>query len=388
LTFHFLIFKNSLINQQLTLIVQEANMTVQKHIYLSVGTHKGGFVLKSDLTRKKWQITGPFFKGTDVNYMMMDLRDEPVLYACVNSSWWGPDIRFSRDFGETWQEPEQGIRFPEGSEKKVERVWYLTAGSRKETDVLYAGVDPGALFKSADRGMTWQENQSLSEHPSRDKWHPGMGGLMVHSICVNPDEEDKMHVGISAAGTFSTEDGGASWQPRNKGVLADFHPDKYPDVGQCVHHMEMHPAKPHVLYQQNHCGVYRSDDEGKEWSDLSAGLPSRFGFPLVIHPQDPDTIYVIPEEGPEFRCPVDGELAVFRSRNRGEDWQRLDRGLPDKNAYLNIYRHAMTTDHCDPAGIYFGTSTGQIFYSCDEGESWQLLLNWFPPVFSLSSAIF
>ena len=356
-------------------------------VRLLVGTHKGGFLLSSERDRKKWDMQGPFFRGTDVHHMVFDAREEPTIFASVNSTWWGPDVRFSKDFGETWEEPKSGIRFEDGSDKKVKRVWCVEPGRKSEPDVLYAGADPGALFKSEDGGQNWSEIKSLTNHATREKWTPGMGGMMVHSFALHSEDPQKMHVGISAAGTFYTEDGGETWEPRNKGVLAEFLPEKYPDVGQCVHHMESHPAKPDVLYQQNHCGVYRSDNAGQEWIDCCEGLPSRFGFPLQIHPHDPDTIYVIPEEGPEFRCPVNAEFAVFRSRNRGENWEKLDNGLPNKNAYLNIYRHAMCADTCDPCGIYVGTSTGQIFYSRDEGEHWEILVNWLAPVFSLTCAV-
>ena len=211
---------------------------------------------------------------------------------------------------------------------------------------------------------------------------------MVHCICPHPTDSQKVHVGISAAGTFSTEDGGQTWEPRNQGVQADFLLQKYPDVGQCVHHMAMHPGKPEVLYQQNHDGIYRSDDEGKQWTDISEGLPSRFGFPVQIHPHDPDTIYVVPEEGAEFRCPVNAEFCVFRSHDRGETWERLGEGLPDQSAYFSIYRQAMSADSCDPCGLYIGTSTGQIFLSRDEGDNWEVLADWLPPIFSVSAGIF
>lgn len=359
-----------------------------KKVYLLVGTHKGGFLFTSDLDRKSWQFRGPFFKGTDVHHLVFDNRTEPTVYACVNSSWWGSDVRFSKDLCENWQEPAAGIRFEEGSDKKVEKIWCVQPGRLSEPAVLYAGVAPGVLFKSEDGGLTWAEVKGLTHHPTRNSWLPGAGGMMVHSICLHPEETNKMYVGISAAGTFSTEDGGQSWQPRNKGVLADFLPEKFPEVGQCVHRMESHPAKPEVLYQQNHCGVYRSDNGGKEWIDLSEGLPSRFGFPLQMHPHDPDTLYVIPEEGPDFRYPVNGEFAVFRSRNRGENWERLDNGLPNKNAYLNVYRHAMAADNCDPCGIYVGTSTGQIFYSREGGNTWEPLADFLPPVFSVTCEVF
>ncbi|MFQ5739489.1 MAG: exo-alpha-sialidase [Acidobacteriota bacterium] len=362
-------------------------MTHSKTVHLLVGTHKGGFLLTSDLEREKWETRGLFFKGTDINHMILDQRREPTLYACVNSLWWGPDIRFSLDFGETWQEPKTPVRFKEGSEQKVKRVWCVTPGRKGEPGVLFAGVDPATLFRTEDGGRNWTEVESLTRHPTREKWMPGAGGMMVHSICPHPTDSQKIGVGISAAGTFCSEDGGASWEPRNKGVRAEFLPDKFPQVGQCVHHMESHPDRPEVLYQQNHDGVYRSDNEGLDWTDISQGLPSRFGFPLQIHPRRPDTIYVIPEEGAEFRGPVNAAFAVYRSRNRGVDWERLDRGLPSRNAYLHVFRQAMCADSCESTGLYFGTSTGHIFHSRDGGDCWELLANWLPPIFSLSAEV-
>ena len=358
-----------------------------QQVFLLVGTHKGGFLFRSNLDRKDWDISDPFFRGGDVNHLILDQREEPVLYACVNSSWWGSDVRFSRDLGRTWEEAKKPVRFAEGAERSVERVWCTVPGAADQPGVLYAGVAPAAIFQSRDGGLHWTEIESLSEHPSRGKWFPGAGGLMVHCICPHPTDSNKIHLGISSAGTFSTEDGGQTWEPRNQGVRADFLPDKYPEVGQCVHHLELHPKKPTVLYQHNHCGVYRSDDEGKQWTDISKGLPSRFGFPVQIHPHDPDTIYVIPEEGAEFRCPVNAEFSVFRSRDRGESWDQLDQGLPNHDAYLNIYRQAMSADSCDPCGIYIGTSTGQIFFSRDDGDRWGVLADWLPPIYSVSAGI-
>ncbi len=355
--------------------------------HLLVGTHKGGFILNSDKDRKKWRMSEPLFKGADVHHLSLDVRKNPKLFACVNSSWWGPNVQFSEDFGETWQKPESEVRFEEGSELSVKKVWQITPGLDSTPDVMFAGADPGALFRSTDGGQTWVEIKALTNHPTREKWFPGAGGMMVHSICPHPTDPQKMHIGISAAGAFSTDDGGETWTPRNTGVLADFLPEKYPEVGQCVHHMERHPDKADVLYQQNHCGVYRSDNNGEEWIDINGGLPSRFGFPLQIHPHDPDTIYVIPEEGPEFRCPVDGEFGVYRSKNRGANWEKITNGLPQSKAYVNIYRQAMCADAGDPAGLYVGTSTGQILYSLDDGNNWEVLADWLPPVFSLECAI-
>ncbi len=358
-----------------------------KRLNIFVGTHKGAFRFSSSPERKLWKLHGPFLKGEDVHHIVHDTRVDMKVYACVNSAFWGSSIKISSDLGASWESPESNVKFSEGSEHTVKRIWCMVPGNKNASNVLYAGVDPAALFRSDDCGRNWYEIEGLTNHSSREKWQPGAGGLMVHSVCTDPEDEHKVFVGISAAGTFFTEDGGATWEPRNKGILADFLPEKFPEVGQCVHHMESHYQSPELLYQQNHCGVYRSENGGREWVDISEGLPSRFGFPLVIHPNDQNTIFVIPEEGAEFRCPVNGEFAVYRSRNRGDDWQKLTNGLPDSKAYLHVFRQAMAVDTCQPYGIYVGTSTGQIFYSMDEGNSWEVLAQWLPPIFSLSCSV-
>jgi photosystem II stability/assembly factor-like uncharacterized protein len=210
---------------------------------------------------------------------------------------------------------------------------------------------------------------------------------MVHSISFHPKDAQRFYVGISAAGVFATDDGGTSWEPRNHGVLADFMADKYPEVGQCVHHLELHPAKPDVLYQQNHCGVYRSDDAGKTWKDISKGLPARFGFPLQIHPHDPKTIYVVPEEGAEFRATPSGAFTIYKSENRGRTWTKLTRGLPRKQAFIHVHRQAMAVDVLQPHGLYVGTHTGTIFASRNEGRSWEAVLQHLPHITSLRTAL-
>ena len=359
----------------------------KRKVYVMVGTHKGAFIFTSDEARKKWSVKGPLLKGADVNEIIMDTRDEPTLLACVNSYWWGSNIHVSGDFGKTWKQAEPGIKFGEGAGKTIARVWHVAPATASEPRTFYAGADPGALFKSEDGGMSWREIQSLTSHPTRTKWNPGAGGLMVHCSTFVPGDPAKIFIGISAAGVFASDDGGKSWEPRNKGVLADFNPDKYPEVGQCTHHMESHPAKPHVLYQQNHCGVYRSDNEGRSWVDISEGLPSRFGFPLQMHPHDPDTVYVIPEEGAEFRGPVGGKFGVYRSANRGGRWKKLTKGLPTSKMFAHVHRQAMAADRCDRCGIYVGTSGGQILYSRNEGDSWQTLAEWLPAIYSVRTAV-
>jgi photosystem II stability/assembly factor-like uncharacterized protein len=276
--------------------------------------------------------------------------------------------------------------FPENSGLKLDRIWHIEPGLPSEPGVLYAGVAPAALFRSEDSGQTWRELTGLTDHPTRREWNPGAGGLCLHSIVLDPANAKHFFVGISAAGVFRTEDGGATWRTANRGTRAEFMPNKLPEFGQCVHKLLMAPGQPPLLYQQNHCGVYRSADAGESWQEITAGLPSDFGFPLAIHPRDRETIYVLPLKGAEFRCPVENKLRVFRSRDGGRNWSALTAGLPQENAFTSVYREGMAVDRADPAGIYFGTNTGKVYSSRDEGDTWQLLADNLPPVFSVEAA--
>jgi len=283
--------------------------------------------------------------------------------------------------GKTWEEKDKRITFAEGSDQSVERIWSLVASGGD----LLAGVDPATVFRSGDGGETWSELTGLGEHSTRDQWFPGAGGLMVHAIL--PRADGQLFVGISAAGVFRSVDDGANWSPRNSGVRADFLPDKFPEVGQCVHCLTGHPTEAEVLYQQNHCGVYRTENGGMEWTDITEGLPSRFGFPIAVHPHAGDTIYVVPEESDQNRVTCGGAFRVFRSKNRGATWEPLTRGLPQVNAHQNVLRAAMAMDACDEAGIYVGTQGGQLLASRDAGDHWETILNWLPPVFSIEAAV-
>jgi hypothetical protein len=357
-------------------------------VFLLIGTHKGGFLLESDVERKDWQLRGPFFAGNDVHHLTMDVRTgEPRMYAAVNSAWFGPGVRMSTDFGETWDEPETGPKFDEASGLTVEKVWQITPGGLTSPGVLFAGVEPAALFRSDDNGKTWSDVKGLTQHETRDKWAPGAGGLMLHSILPHPYDPRRMQIAISAAGTFETMDGGETWKPRNKDVKADFLPEEFPEVGQCVHHLEAHPSRPDLLYQQNHCGVYRSNTGGEQWSDIGEGLPSTFGFPILVHPFEDDTVYVVPMQGPEFRAAPEGAFAVYRSRER-EPWERLDNGLPHVDAYPTVYRQAMSADAIeDQAGIYLGTSAGEVYGSLDNGDSWVQLASELPTIYSVEAKV-
>ena len=381
-------------------------------VLVLVGTRKGGFVLSSDRARKQWSVSEPQFLGGepvtldpspgarsvsgpsgDIFHMAFDPRDGGTIVIAISSVIWGPEIHRSRDYGKTWQSSSAGPRFSDG-ERTVNKVWHLEPGRAEEPGVVYAGVEPAALFKSEDGGDTWSEVIGLSNHPTRSEWQPGLGGLCLHSMVLDQSRRDRMWVGISAAGVFGTEDGGANWRPMNQGVRADFFPDRFPEFGQCPHKLLAHRAEPNVLYQQNHCGVYRSDSGGVEWKDITGDLPSHFGMTLGVHSGDPSTIYVISEDratdenvGGTMRIVTDAQFRVFRSRNAGDDWEPLTKGLPQERAYLHVMREGMATDGLDPCGVYVGTTTGQLFYSRDDGDHWELLLDYLPPINSVDCGI-
>ncbi len=355
-------------------------------IVVLVGTRKGAFLFRSDARRRAWTIEGPFHQGQDIRHFILDSRDGDALYAAVNNDWFGSDIQRSRNGGRTWLKTKGGVRYAEDAGLSVKRIWHIRPGRASELGVVYAGVDPAGLFRSEDSGETWAEVKGLNRHSTRERWTPGAGGMIVHTILLDPANPKRMYVAISAAGVFRSDDGGETWHPRNKGTRADFLPVKFPDLGQCVHKLALAPGGADRLYQQNHCGVYRSDSAGEKWTDISRGLPSRFGFPMVVHPSDPESVWVLPHVGAEFRVFPEGCVAAYRSTNAGRTWQKQTRGLPTRNAYLTVLREAMSTDACDPAGVYFGTQTGQIFYTRNEGREWRLLADHLPPVASVEVA--
>lgn len=352
---------------------------------LVVGTKKGLFLLASP-DRTRWELTGPFQTGREINHAIYDVRTGTI-FATVNDAWFGCEISRSTDFGKSWQIARQNPAFAADSHYQLERIWHIEPGRLREPKVLYAGVAPAALFQSRDGGETWSEVASLTNHPSRSRWQPGAGGLCLHSIAVDPAKQNRMFVGISAVGVFRTDDGGETWQPANKGTRAEFLPEKFPEFGQCVHKLLLAGDNGLLLFQQNHCGVYRSRNAGADWTEITAGLPSDFGFPLAIHPHQPETLYVIPLQGAEFRCPPGGKLCVYRSGNGGESWEPLDKGLPQRDAYVGVYRESMATDSLDPAGVYFGTNTGKLFGSNDQGDSWRVIADNLPPIYSVSAAV-
>lgn len=348
---------------------------------LLVGTVKGAFILRSNAQRAKWEVGGPYFHGHAVYSLACDTRAGRRRIWASTQSYWGTSLRASDDFGRSWSNPPQNpIRFPADSGVSLKNIWQIAPGRDDEPDTLYCGVEPAALFESRDGGVSWSLNRALFNHPHRMRWLPSNGGLALHTVVLDPANRQRMYVAISTGGVYRTDDGGASWTPRNRGVRVTFMPNPYPEFGQCVHKIVMHPSRPERLYLQNHWGVYRSDDGAESWTDIAGGLPSDFGFAMVVLPGKPDWVYIVPVESDEFRCSCDGRLRIYRTRNGGGSWEPLSKGLPQKSAYETVLRDAMTTDTCDPSGIYFGTRSGQLFGSRDEGRSWQRIVEGFPSI--------
>ena len=350
---------------------------------LLVGTKKGLFVLEG-APGKPFAVTARAFAGEPVEYAMRDPRSGRVL-ASVTSPFYGPKLWYTDDPAGEWQQAE-GIALPEGGGAALERIWVIVAG--EAAGLLYAGGDPGVLFESGDGGASWQLNRGLWEHPTRDKWQPGGGGLCLHTICTWPGEPDRLAVAVSAAGVWLTDDGGASWRRGNQGLVPRYLPEDTPldEVGLCVHRLHRAPMRPERLFMQFHGGVYRSDDAGESWTDIAAGLPSDFGFPLALDPSDPDAAYVIPLVADMDRTTPEGRVRVYETRDAGATWSARGDGLPQEHAYLTVLREAF-----DRAGederfeLYFGATSGDVFGSGDAGASWTASATRLPPVYSVSA---
>ncbi|MGH9318221.1 MAG: WD40/YVTN/BNR-like repeat-containing protein [Thermoanaerobaculia bacterium] len=358
-------------------------------VLLLVGTMKGLFLLRAGPRRGGWGMSGPFFPGQSLYSVAYDGR------AGVNRIWAGPssmhfgaELCSSDDFGATWDRPETPrIRFPESAGASLVNIWQIVPGREEEPERLYCGVQPSALFESRDAGKTWSLNDGLWNHPHRPRWTPGNGGLCLHSIVFDPVNRGRLSIATSTGGVYRSDDGGKNWEAKNRGIGAYFLPDKQPQFGQCVHRIVQHPSRPGRLFAQNHFGLYRSDDAGELWRDIANGVPSDFGFCMASHPNDPDTVFIVPLHSDGFRCVPEGKLRVYRTKNGGASWQALSRGLPQKDAYETVVRDAMATDTLDPAGVYFGTRSGKLFGSRDEGRSWELLRDGLPAVCSVRAAV-
>jgi photosystem II stability/assembly factor-like uncharacterized protein len=350
-------------------------------VTLLVGTRRGLFLATSG-DREEWRIEGPFLAGREVYYAFRDHRTGRA-WAATRHAVWGAHIHRSDDGGREWTVLDAAPHHAD--DRGLQAVWFLAPGPPGEPETLWAGIEPAGLFVSRDAGLSW-EPSPLNDHPTRDTWQPAGGGLALGGIQHDPSEPRRLYCSLSAGGVYRSDDGGAGWRPANRGVRCDFQPRRHPETGQCVHKLRLHPARPERLYQQNHCGVYRSDDRGETWTDISAGLPSDFGYALALDPSDPDVAFVIPEESSHMRATVDGRLRVYRTTDAGAGWTALTDGLPQEHAYVSVLRDAMDHDDLDPVGVYFGTSTGHLFGSADRGATWRAIAGFLPKVLSVSAA--
>ncbi len=375
-----------------------------------VGTRKGAFILTSDEKREKWDVSGPHFAGWELYHLKGSPLNPDRIYASQSSGWFGQIIQRSDDGGKTWATPGSTpedlvspMGWPQGESNKFtyhgvpgthqwydgtqhpwefKRVWHLEP-SLFEPDTVYAGVEDAALFKSTDAGKTWDELSGLRQHDTGPKWQPGAGGMCLHTVLQDPTDKNKIHVAISAAGCFRTDDGGKSWKPTNHGLKSQFMPDPEAEVGHCVHRIALHPSKPNVLFMQKHWDIMRSDDYGDNWVEVSGNLPTDFGFPIDVHAHEPETIYVVPIKSDSEHFVPDGKLRVYRSKTGGNEWEALTNGLPQKDCYVNVLRSAMCVDSLDSCGVYFGTTGGQVYASADSGDNWSPIVRDLPAVLSV-----
>ena len=364
-------------------------------VRLLVGTRKGAFVLTSDGKRRKWDVSGPHFAGGEVYHLKGSPVDPDRLFASQSSGWFGQVIQRSNDGGKTWEAGGNEFQYAgtpgshlwyDGTPHPWEfkRVWHLEP-SLTDPEIVYAGVEDAALFRSTDSGRTWQELPGLRGHPSGPKWQPGAGGMCLHTIILDPSDPRRMFIAISAAGVFRTDDAGETWRPMNRGLRSEFMPDPTAEVGHCVHRIAMHRSRPGVLFMQKHWDVMRSDDAGESWKEVSGSLPSDFGFPIHVHAHEPETIYVVPIKSDSEHFPPEGKLRVYRSRTGGNEWEALTNGLPQRDCYVNVLRGAMSVDSLDPCGVYVGTTGGQVYASADAGDKWAPVVRDLPAVLSVEA---
>jgi photosystem II stability/assembly factor-like uncharacterized protein len=365
-------------------------------VVVTIGTKKGVFVAQAAKGRRRFTLHGPFGDGIPVYATLIDTRGTPRLYASSCNPFFGMKVLRSTDLGKTFKETKSAPAFPKGDGRALANIWSLETGDGRKG--LLCGVEPAALFKSSDYGDSWEMVEGLSNHEHARKWQPGNGGLCLHTIVR---EGKRLHIGISTGGHYVSDDGGKTFRAANRGVGAGYAPDPYPEFGQCVHKIACHAAAPGRLYMQNHggwadwtgpggprpdIGVLRSDDGGDTWRSIAKGLPSDFGFPIVVHPHDPDTVYVVPLETSTRACPG-GAPAVWRSENGGDSWRRLAKGFPKKDTYFTVLRDGMAIDSLASPALYFGTTTGQLWIGRDGGEQWDCLFDALPPINTVKVAV-
>jgi photosystem II stability/assembly factor-like uncharacterized protein len=381
-----------------------------------VGTRKGAFILTADGKREKWEVSGPHFAGWEIYHLKGSPVDPNRIYCSQSSGWFGQIIQRSDDGGKTWFQPGTPpgeTKTPDGMPKgesnkfkyddsketgapltthqwydgtqhpwEFKRVWHLEP-SHTDPNLVYAGVEDAAIFRSTDGGQNWHELSGLRGHGTGPKWQPGAGGMCLHTIILDKKNPNRIYIAISAAGAFRSDDAGNTWKPINQGLVSQFIPDPNAEVGHCVHHVAMHPSKPDTLFMQKHWDVMRSDNAGDRWHEVSGNLPTDFGFVIDVHAHEPETIYVAPIKSDSEHFVPDGKLRIYRSKSGGNDWEALTKGLPQSDCYVNILRDAMAVDSLDSCGVYFGTSGGQVYASSNAGDSWMPIVRDLPAVLSV-----
>ena len=358
-----------------------------------VGTKKGAFILSADGKRKNWKIDGPHFAGWELYHVKGSPVNPDRIYASQSSGWFGQQVQRSDDGGKTWNAVDNKFAYEgvpgthqwyDGTPHPWEfkRVWHFEP-SLSEPDTVYAGVEDAAMFESKDGGKSWHELAGLREQGTGPRWMPGAGGMCLHTILIDPTNENRMYIAISAAGAFRTDDRGKSWKPITKGLVSNFMPDPTAEVGHCVHRIALHKSKPNTLFMQKHWDVMRSDNAGDHWTEISGNLPTDFGFVVDVHAHEPETVYVLPIKSDSEHYVHEGKLRVYRSRVGGNEWEPLTKGLPQENCYVNVLRDAMAVDSLDDCGVYFGTTGGQVYVSPDGGDSWSAIVHDLPSVLSV-----
>ena len=373
-------------------------MSADNKVRILVGTRKGTYVVEGDRQRKRWKVGPVAHEGNEVYHVVADPRHPGDIYAAVNNNFFGPEVQRSRNYGKTWKEIgtpmlplRKGRKFEMNESnpqadipRALQRLWHIEPGLPEEPETIYLGADPHLLFRSTDLGQSWTAIDSINQHPKRKDWAPGFGGACLHTILIDPRDPRRLYIGMSAVGTFRSDDGGESFRPVNKGVETPFLPEKFPETGQCVHHVAIDSADPDTFYRQDHGGMYVSHDRMDSWKRIGKKLGDDFGFAVTSPKSAPGHAYFVRLDG-RGRVTGGGHFQVQEWNDKTRTWRQLlsPKAFP---GHFGVQREGITSDSLDPAGIYVGTTTGQVFLSPDTGRHWQQLPFQFPAIHSIGVA--
>jgi hypothetical protein len=365
-------------------------------LVLLVATRKGAWLYHGDATRKSWRVDGPHFLGHVISHVVLDPRDGNTLLAAAKTGHLGPTLYRSTDLGKTWNEsaqPPAFVKSADGKGRSVDHTFWLTPGPASQPNVWYAGTSPQGLFRSEDGGVTWSPFSSINDDPQYREW---MGtvqdgtpdGPKLHSIIVDPRNVNHMYFAMSGGGVHESTDGGRTFKPLLKGLEVVEGFDGTQPTFHDPHCIRLCPSNPDRLYQQNHCGIYRLDRPSDEWVRIGKTMPAEvgdIGFPMVVHPRNADIAWVLPMDGTMVwpRTSPGGKPAVYGTRDAGKTWQRMNSGMPETQAWWTVKRQAMTADAADPVGLYFGTTSGELWVSRDEGKGWTCMARHLPEIYAV-----